>query len=523
MGSATLAARLAAAALGAVVVVGVTAPVVVADKPEGSDNRGRSHSDKSSGESDRSSRRSDKSSGDSDRSSGRSGDAPGQQDKGGGQDPGGGSGGGDGSTTPAPGTGAGAQPTVPAPSEPAGETGRPASSGSGYTEPVSGDAETPSSPPSAAARQPAPTSASRRSTRESAPSSPQSANRVGDPRGAGKRPGQASGRRAAAAAGSPRAEASASRAGRSKRPAKTEATEPSLVPRVVRKVIEVVPAPIKAALLIMAGLLLTVGGGAALNARRARRMRDQRAELMEEVGVLQTALLPEVPAHIGQLWISAAYRPADGPTAGGNFYDVFKLNEDAVGVVVGDVSGQGRERLADSTLARHTLRHYLKAGHPPAQALALARPRLQEDLAGELRTVVLASFDPGTGTLVSATLGESVLLILDGEGSEAATAITVDDAPEATARLPVGSRACLFTSGLGEARLEGSMLGREGVRAVAANLGADLTAESLLEGVAARARSLPSDLAACVLEPDDDPALLSEPTPDGREAPAVSG
>ena len=287
--------------------------------------------------------------------------------------------------------------------------------------------------------------------------------------------------------------------------------------------IEVVPVPIKAALGIMAALLLVVGGGAGLNVLRARRLRRQRADLMEEVGVLQTALLPEVPAHIGPLWISAAYRPADGPTAGGNFYDVFKLEGDSVGVVVGDVSGHGRGRLSDSTLARHTLRHYLKAGNSPARTLAMARPRLEEDLAGELHTAIVASYDPRSGTLTHATLGEPAPLILDAQGREAKPAITVDQAGQVRVQLPVGSRACLFTSGLAEARLEGSMLGRDGVRSVVAELGADLTAESLLEGVAARARTLPGDLAACVLEPDDDPALLPAVTPDGREAHAVEG
>jgi hypothetical protein len=71
-------------------------------------------------------------------------------------------------------------------------------------------------------------------------------------------------------------------------------------------------------------------------------------------------------------------------------------------------------------------------------------------------------------------------------------------------RLAPGGRACLFSSGLVEARVNGSEMGREGVGAIMGELGADLTAESLLEAVADRARAVSSDMAACVLEPDQE-------------------
>src|SRR5207253_161830 len=83
-----------------------------------------------------------------------------------------------------------------------------------------------------------------------------------------------------------------------------------------------------------------------LSPRRARRLESQKEELLGDVGLLQRALLPEVPERIGPLATSVAYRPADGPAAGGDFYDVFEIEGGKIGVIVGDVCGHGRQALA---------------------------------------------------------------------------------------------------------------------------------------------------------------------------------
>jgi hypothetical protein len=54
------------------------------------------------------------------------------------------------------------------------------------------------------------------------------------------------------------------------------------------------------------------------------------------------------------------------------------------------------------------------------------------------------------------------------------------------------------------------------VRQAFESLGEHDRADTLLDAIAARARSLPSDLAACILEPDDDPALTAGAS--GRDA-----
>src|SRR5690349_24852761 len=115
----------------------------------------------------------------------------------------------------------------------------------------------------------------------------------------------------------------------------------------------------------MAALLLAAIASWTVVTLRARRLRKHRGQLLQEVGLLQAALLPEVPERIGPLAASVAYRPADGPGAGGGFYDVFQLEGGKVGLVLGHVAGHGRDALARTALRRYTLRAYLAPGLGP--------------------------------------------------------------------------------------------------------------------------------------------------------------
>ena len=89
---------------------------------------------------------------------------------------------------------------------------------------------------------------------------------------------------------------------------------------------------------------------------RARRLSDQRASLLEEVGLLQRALLPPVPEELGAVRTSVAYRPSEGMGAGGDFYDALTLPGNRAAFILGDVSGHGREAVAQTALKRFTLR-----------------------------------------------------------------------------------------------------------------------------------------------------------------------
>ncbi|MEX2194033.1 MAG: PP2C family protein-serine/threonine phosphatase [Thermoleophilaceae bacterium] len=279
------------------------------------------------------------------------------------------------------------------------------------------------------------------------------------------------------------------------------------VTQTVERIVEVVPAPIKAALLALALVALMFAIHSFSAGRRARRLARQREHLLDEVGLLQAALLPAVPARLGDLVSTVAYRPADGPAAGGDFYDAFAFDGGRVGVIVGDISGHGREALARTALMRYTLRAYLDAGLEPRAALKVAGSVLDDDLGTDFATVVVAVYDPDAGTLTYASAGHPPPILLGPPAHEPATSHSsppvgvgaTTGLRQTTVGLPHGSIACFFTDGMTDARVGGDLLGRERLAELLAELGPEVTAPELLDGVAALAERTPDDMAACIL------------------------
>src|SRR5205085_3564276 len=148
------------------------------------------------------------------------------------------------------------------------------------------------------------------------------------------------------------APSSARRTGSSRRP---RSPRGGPIERTVHDIVEVLPRSVEIALAALAALSIMLAGGYLFATLRARRLGRQRAELLDQVGLLQAALLPAVPRRLRSLRVSVAYRPADGPGAGGDFYDVIPLPDARTGFIVGDISGHGRAALASTAFLRYTL------------------------------------------------------------------------------------------------------------------------------------------------------------------------
>ena len=283
----------------------------------------------------------------------------------------------------------------------------------------------------------------------------------------------------------------------------------SPVTRTVRDIVEVVPEALKLAIAALLVLSAVLGGGYLLAASRARRLARQRAELLQEVGLLQSALLPPVPETVGAMRTSVAYRPSDGPGAGGDFYDALTLPGGRAAFILGDVSGHGRQALAQTAFIRYTLRAYLEAGLEPRLALQFASPVIGEHLGGDFATVVLAVHDPANGSLTYACAGHPAPIVVGPTRPEpvvAASSLPIGLAlrtgvRQTTVPLPPGSVVCLYTDGLAEARTASGILGRPRLADVVAELGRDATAPALLDRVAREARLVTDDMATIVLSP----------------------
>ena len=188
-----------------------------------------------------------------------------------------------------------------------------------------------------------------------------------------------------------------------------------------------------------------------------------------------------------------AYRPADGPGAGGDFYDVLPAGRRQDGVLIGDVSGHGRAALGRTALARYTLRAYVEAGLEPREALQIAGSVLAGKLQGDFVTALVAVHDAAAGTLTYATAGHPPPIVVSGAGFDPVLAATAPPLGvgastgqrQTTLPFPRGAVACFYTDGLSEARTGDGQLGAR-ARAHRPRAGTSSDGEQVIDRVARR-------------------------------------
>jgi serine phosphatase RsbU (regulator of sigma subunit) len=282
----------------------------------------------------------------------------------------------------------------------------------------------------------------------------------------------------------------------------------------ITRIVGVIPWPVWVVLGGLAALAFALAARSGLTGLRARRLERQRRQLLEDVGLLQAALLPVPPDRIGSALVSAAYRPADGPAAGGDFYDLFALEDGRLAVIVGDLSGHGRDALPHTALVRFTLRAYLEAGLSPRSALRTAATVLERQLGDQLATVLTATYDPDRQVLVYASAGHPPPIVLGAQPFE--PIITCSSAAigmglptgmrQTTLSLPGRSVLCFFTDGVVEARVAGGLFGADRLACTLSEAGDAFTASELLDHVAAAAQQR-DDMAACLIRVQGDRSI----------------
>ncbi|HSU11672.1 MAG TPA: SpoIIE family protein phosphatase, partial [Pseudonocardia sp.] len=204
---------------------------------------------------------------------------------------------------------------------------------------------------------------------------------------------------------------------------------------------------------------LTLAGQAAQAFQRAVDA-DQRRSIAE---ILQHSLLPPVLPELGRVALAAHYQPAAmGSDAGGDWYDVLRLDDDRVAVVVGDVVGQGPRAAAVMGQLRSALAAYLLDGHSPAAALDRLDRFAARVEGARASTAVCLVLDARTQQVCWARAGHPPPLLvgldrarfLDGLGGGVLGLPRSAPHVEAQAALAPGDSVLLYTDGLVERRGE---------------------------------------------------------------------
>ena len=164
---------------------------------------------------------------------------------------------------------------------------------------------------------------------------------------------------------------------------------------------------------------------------------------------------------------------------GGDFYDVFKLDENRICTVVGDVSGKGISAALFMVMVKTSIREIIKAGGGIAEALN----RVNDDICHSnpenmFATVFAAVLDTESGLVRFANAGHNPPLIvrdrseyIEPDPGMALGLFEGADITEEEIRLFDGDAMIIYTDGVTEAVNSGKeQYGEERLRAVAENI-----------------------------------------------------
>lgn len=181
---------------------------------------------------------------------------------------------------------------------------------------------------------------------------------------------------------------------------------------------------------------------------------------LEIAAEIQTSLLPHGLPEFPDLEFAVASLPAT--EVGGDFYDFISLDEDCLGIVVGDVAGKGVPAAMLTSLARTILRVEARHGHSPQRVITQTNLALMQDLqrVEMFVTALVAYLNRSDLTLTYANAGHTPGLWWRADRStfETLTATTpplgieiTDAGGERALQLSPGDFVMFFTDGVTEA------------------------------------------------------------------------
>jgi sigma-B regulation protein RsbU (phosphoserine phosphatase) len=130
-----------------------------------------------------------------------------------------------------------------------------------------------------------------------------------------------------------------------------------------------------------------------LSARRAVDAARQRLHEVEQLAqALQASLLPRSLPEIPSLCVAASYHPASRFEVGGDFYDVFPIDDSSWGFVIGDVCGKGPTAAGRTSCARYSVRAAAVHESTPSEVLRVVNRALLADADANVRAGLEGSF-----------------------------------------------------------------------------------------------------------------------------------
>ncbi|MEU6944547.1 SpoIIE family protein phosphatase [Streptomyces sp. NPDC046316] len=209
---------------------------------------------------------------------------------------------------------------------------------------------------------------------------------------------------------------------------------------------------------------------------RARKAADEatkqaqadRARLQDALAVLQQSLLPATLPPVPGVETAAYYHTASPDRLGGDFYDVFPIDDKRYGFFLGDVCGKGPQAAAVTSLTRYTLRAAALHDPEPVATLSTLNTVLHERYTGGdprycTAIVGILEPDPHTGltSVQLASGGHPPALVLRADGrteylhTPGGLLVGILPQPNFAAvdtTLAPGDTLLLYTDGLTEAR-----------------------------------------------------------------------
>jgi len=199
----------------------------------------------------------------------------------------------------------------------------------------------------------------------------------------------------------------------------------------------------------------------------------QRERLNREIQLARQIQRTFLPTHLPEIpgWELAIHWQT-AREVGGDFYDVFKLSEDRIGLVVADVSDKGMPAALYMTVARTLIRAFVHSVSSPARVLErVNRLLVVESQDGLFVTAFYAILNTKTGILTYANAGHNLPLIIHAKdriveklqrGGMALGVRSANKLEDQSIEITKGDSLLLYTDGVTESfTAEGNAFGEE--------------------------------------------------------------